>query len=184
MSKLTAFCLFLTSLMLLPVSARAEKPAFETSTVIAVGGPVGLLFLDTMQKTTTQPSVGYFAQRVRFPRYSMVGVEANVFLPSGAGASLLLEVIQTDSFRLHLAPGVHGNVGQPVSGQRFARSWDLTLGVGAEIALRDGLNLTVDYRAFVPDPFMMSQKLGYFARPFWDEALKGGQLCLGLSFTL
>lgn len=184
MSKFITAFLFVTSLLLISVSARAETPAFETDTVISLGGPVGLLFLNTQQKPSTQPFVGYFAQRVRFPRYSMFGLEANLVLPSGVGSSLLLEVIQTESFRLHLTPGVHWNVGEPVSSSRFKRSWDLTLGLGAEIAIKDGLAMTVDYRVFMPDPFLMSQKLGYFARPVVDEALKGGMLCLGLSFKL
>jgi hypothetical protein len=174
-------------------SAQDKVPrAFETQTLVGSGGPVGLSIMPTQEPPTSKPFTFHIAQRFRSPGYSGLGMELSVVLPCGAGANILFDAYHTERFRLHLLdPGVFYNTNNSamnhsqVSVDRLARRWDMTFGLGADILVRedDGVWLTGDVRVFMPDPILLSDSFGGLARPYVDEALKGGNLWLGLAFT-
>jgi len=171
-------------------SAKAEgengPQAFETQTVARVGGPLGFAFSPASKRPEMQLMTVSFAQRVRFPKYSGLGLEAGIVLPSGAGANLLIDAVHTEDFRLHLVdPGILWNFRPDwgVSVSELPREWDLTFGLGADLRLHKGLWATADWRVFMPDPVKLTNDYAYLGRPYALDALKGGQAWLGLTAT-
>jgi hypothetical protein len=129
------------------------------------------------------------AQRLSSPGYSGLTLEISAVLPCGAGANLLFDAYHTDAFRLHiLDPGIFYNTNDTalkrsaVSVDRLSRRWDMTFGLGAGLQIKSKVWLTADWRVFIPDPVLLS-RLGALSRPYIDEALKGGNLWLGMAFT-
>lgn len=65
-----------------------------------------------------------------------------------------------------------------LSNQDTPRSWDLALGIGAEVAVGKWTGMA-SWKVFLPNPEMIKQ-LGYLYRPLIEGAEKQGQLWLGL----
>ncbi len=159
-----------------------NQSKFETQTLLGGGGPVGLIGANLYEPGTTLPLSVRLAQRFRFPLNSPLGLELNFVVPIGLGVNVLCDVYRSDRVRVHLGdPGVHWNMVQPVSVGRVGRTWDLTLGGGLDVRLTDRLWLTLDWRAYLPDPTSVIGRYGDWARPIYKEAALGGQLWLGIA---
>jgi len=155
---------------------------YNMETVLAVGGPVGLAVSDTQKPETTLSFTMPVLQRLRFPAYTSVGLEAGIVLPSGVGASAFLDVFRTKNLRVPIIDiGIFKPLTFPASVTRIPRSWDATFGVGGEFRIGYASWVTVNWRVFLPDPNMLFRYYGDFARPVVEEALKGGQLWVGVA---
>ena len=193
--RIIAF-LILLAILAYGSPARSEPDAsgvpetFETQTLVGGGGPLGLAFLPTDgYKPSSKPFVLVLSQRFRFPKYSDFGLEVSAVLPCGAGANLVFGVIRTDNFRLNLvAPGVFWNTNNrpmarsQVSVDRLLRRWDVPFGLGADWRVNK-IWISADYRVFMPDPIMLANDYNALARPYVDEAFKGGNLWLRVGST-
>jgi hypothetical protein len=175
-------CLFLGCLTVTQV-ARAEKPVFETSTVAAYGGPVGVGFFDTKFKPVRLPT-GLLAQRFSLPRYANIGLQLELVPQSGVGASLVFNVAGSESWKWNLvAGGFMRGWGKQMSVPDLPRKWDVNGGTSVEIrAHGDNGWLTVEYRVFLPDLGLMQQMNSIYERCVLDAA-KEGQLWLGYKHT-
>lgn len=164
-------------------SAEPPLPVFETESVIAVGGSVGLAIFDTYEEPTTQLASYFFAQRFRLPRYSPFGLELNMTMPSATfGAGLLIEAVNTRYVRVHILElGLSVYHMKALSVARIKRSYDLTIGCGFDLRFWDGPRLAVEWRAYLPDPVNTIARMADFARPVYEEALKGGMLWIGVA---
>lgn len=163
-------------------AAKPSAPVFTTESLIAVGGAVGLAVFDTYEEPTTCLASYFLAQRFRLPRYTTIGLELNMTLPHTFGAGLLLEAVHTRHFRLHLPElGVVWYPGEPMSVSRIHREYDVYLGLGFDLRFWKGPRLAVEWRAFLPEPVGTITKMADFARPVYEEALKGGQLWIGVA---
>ncbi len=159
-----------------------NRAKFETQTLMGGGGPIGLIGANLPEPVSTLPLSVRLAQRFRLPRWSPVALEVNFVVPIGLGVNFLCDVYRSDRVRLHLIdPGIHWNMVQPVSVTRVGRSWDVTFGAGIDVRLNGQLWLTLDWRAYLPDPSVVPYKYGDWARPIYKEAALGGQLWLGIA---
>ncbi len=165
------------------IDASPLPKSLELKTSASIGGPVGLPFYDGPFDQTTRLFTMKLDARLRMPKTLSLGLEFNAVIPSGFGINFLFDVVKTDKFRFHIFdPGVFWNTFQPVSVGRINRSMDLTLGLGAEYTLNHRFSITLDWRTFVPSPINTLLTYGDFARPMFEEALKGGQLWYGFSY--
>ena len=168
--------------------ARAdERPcktaSFELQANVGLGGPIGLAFGPNYSGITTIPFTEKVGARIRFPKYSTLAIEPYMLMENGFGVAALFDAVRTDRFRLHIIDfGIFWNSVQPVSVRRVDRAYDITVGLGMEYGKGPWL-FTVDWRAFLPDPYGILTAYGAFARAYYAEALKGGQLWLGFSFS-
>lgn len=154
----------------------------ELQTMFAMGGPIGLMG-DRLSDISTQTFTAMAAARLRSPKYSIVGIEANYVYLSGFGATMLFDVWRSDRIRVHVLDlGIFWNGTRPVSVMRLPRAYDVTLGAGVE--LRFGRwSMTFDWRANLPDPYGTLSTYGGFSRQWYAEAVKGGQVCGGVSYS-
>jgi hypothetical protein len=133
--------------------------------------------------TSSAPLTAALALRYEAPALLAVRPEISVVLPAGAGANVVLDVVRTDSFRLHLLdPGFLWNAVRPVSAAVVPRTFDFSVGAGVEIAVRKDVMLTFDWRAFLPSPVDTAARYGDYARLVFEESLYGGQAWTGLSW--
>lgn len=183
-NKPLAALLGLAILSLATPALAAEAHAFEAMTAATMGGPIGLAFTSLEHPSTTAPFVVAFAERLRSHKYSGVGLELSYVPGHGYGANLLIDVVKTEGFRLHLLDlGIFRNQWQPVTVSRLERSVDVTGGLGAEIKFANHSWLTIDGRVFVPDPLFLNKKYQFLARPYFDESLKGVMLWIGYGLS-
>lgn len=191
MSRSRFFALALAAAVLTATgAATAEEPTrppFETESVFSAGMPIGLAFLKTREDASSRPFVMFIAERFRLPRYTPFGIELSYAPPSNFTGLLFVDAYQTDNLRLHVFDvGLTYNVTHrgetyPITVRRFNRNWDLTFGTGVEIKVTKADWMTVDYRFFLPNPLMIEEDYGALGRPYIDESLKGGLLCIGFA---
>lgn len=185
--RVTALVIFLSIFLAAGATladTNASKPnIFETELIIAGGGPLTLAFLETQNPEHSTHYLSVFAAgRLRAPNYSSLGLELNAVVPFGLGMNIFIDALTINRVRVHIIDfGVFMNLISPVSVADVNRLFDITMGAGAEIQIYDRTRLTVDWRMFFPWPWDIIPRYGDFSRPFYDEALKGGQLWLGMS---
>ncbi len=176
-----ALCCLFT--LLQPAAARADVGPFQLRALGGVGGPVGLIGYDGYWKPSTAPFTERLAVQLRLRQYTPLVLEVSAVIPYGLGLNVLTDVVQTDRVRVHLFDlGVFWNAYMPVSVQRIRRDFDITLGAGVDIRLKDAWSLSLDYRLFLPNPITTLPVYADFAMPIYGEALRGGQLWLSAGY--
>lgn len=191
MSHSRFFALALAAAVLTATAAAAaeepSRPPFETESVFSAGMPLGLAFLKTKEDTSARPFVMFMAERFRLPRYTPFGVELGYAPPGSFMGLIFIDAYQTENFRLRIFDvgltytASHRGGTYPITVTRFNRNWDLTFGAGAEIKVTKKDWMTIDYRVFMPDPVMIETDYAALGRPYIDESLKGGLLCIGFA---
>lgn len=164
--------------------ALPDAPAHELRLGLGAGGPAGFIVAGNPEEATTSFFTGYAYARFRLPKMTPVALELNAVVPCGFGVNLLTDVIHLGRFRAHFFDiGIFWNAFDPVSVRRVRRSWDLTLGTGAEVRITERWAATFDWRVFLPNPYDVITGYGDFSRLVYAEALKGGQTWLGASYS-
>ncbi|KPJ85736.1 hypothetical protein AMJ57_01970 [Parcubacteria bacterium SG8_24] len=185
-SRILGLIVLIGVIWAVPASAEAAllEGKLEVEAIAGLGGPLILAFTDLEVDHSTGPFMLYLAGRVRSPQYTPLGLELNAVIPHGFGLNLIIDVLKIGPVRVHLIdPGIFWNAFSPVSCSRVSRSLDLTLGAGVDVRIKDAWSVGLDWRLFLPDPNHVIPVYADFARPIYDEALKGGQLWLRASYT-
>lgn len=165
------------------ISRAEDRPVFETETLIGYGAPLGLAISPMSDVIpTTETLTVRLGQAFRIPRWAPLGLEIDLVLPTQIDASLLLDAIRIGRFRLTVNLGISRHAGDPISVQRVERKYDITAGAQASVLIFSKVRFTLDYRAFIPDPWYVCEYYGTFARPVLNEAVKGGQVWLGIAY--
>ena len=158
---------------------KAGPSALETQTLVGIGLPT---FAPTSDGKSQYDLVTVrLAQTLRAPKFSGVGIEINA-IPlggRGVGASLIIDLLRFEIFRIHADLGAFWNLGEPVSVISIKRAYDLTVGGGLELKVSKRLGVSADWRAYLPEPGAFL-RYGDLAVPAYKNALKGGQACLGV----
>lgn len=178
------FCLILPGVAL--ASPKTAKPSlFETSTVLFIGGPIGLLGdVPKVKDISTVPGVGGVAQRFGLRNCMTPRLELSFIPPWGFGLNLLVDVWKSDRLRIHLLdPGIFLTTYKPLSVNRFSRVYDITFGGGIEVRIGKKIWLGLNWRAYMPDPAKAVTELGEFVRPIVNEVLQGGMTWLEVSYS-
>ena len=126
-------------------------------------------------------------ERFRYLPEIPLTLEINSYLPYGLGASLLLDVYRGQNLRLHGNLGVFKPFSADLNISRtdISRSCDMTVGAGLE--WRDdksGMSILFDWRAYLPNPTDVPLRYGNFSGQIYVDALKGGQIWLGIGWPL
>jgi hypothetical protein len=158
-----------------------EPPVFETETVAAAGGPIGFAFSTPKYPDLVVPATLFVAQRFRSPRYTPLAVEASYVVAIGYGITGLVDVFHTDDVRVHLDVGWFRQQWGRLNVPQVPRDWDLAAGLGVEVNVSDSVRVTLDWRAYLPDPISLAYNMGYLARPIINESLTGGEAWLGIA---
>jgi hypothetical protein len=164
-----------------PEPAVSWKNPFETQTLVSAGLPTYAPTSDG--KSQYNLATVRMAQTLRAPKFSGIGIEINA-IPLGGrgiGASLIIDLLRFENFRIHADLGAFWNLGEPVSVISIKRAYDLTVGGGLELKVSERLGVSVDWRAYLPEPGAFL-RYGDLAIPAYKNALKGGQACLGVLF--
>lgn len=170
----------LCAAVVFPRSASADS-----SVEISAGGSFGgaaIELADPSDGSTTRTWSVNASGRVRRPENTPFGLEVALHVPHGVSATVLLDIARVKRLgSAHLAVGVFRPIDQAhMSVTKLDRSWDLVLGWGLEARVYKKWEATLDWRVFLPDPSTVPRTYGDFSRPFYDEALRGGQLWLGM----
>ncbi len=177
-------CFLLTFLGSATVLAEENPPkprVFEHEVIVAGGGAPLLPILLDWEKQHTSMFSGFLAGRLRAPDYTSLGLEANAVLPFGIGLNGFIDVTHLKKMRAHFSFGIFMNLVESVSVTQVDRLLDITAGLGVEIQMTKKTRLTVDWRTFLPWPWDTIPRYGDFCRPFYEEAVKGGQLWIGVA---
>lgn len=158
-----------------------DPPTFESEIIVAGGGAPLLPILTDWDKQHTALFSTFVAGRLRAPDYTSLGLEANVVLPYGAGFNAFVDIIHLKKARTHVSFGVFTNLIDSVSVMQIDRSLDITIGLGTEIEITPQTRLTADWRIFLPWPWQIIPEYGDFFRPFYQEAINGGQIWVGIA---
>lgn len=168
-----------------PMSYDPQK-SIELRLGLAAGGPVGLLVpVDGVKRITTEPFTTTLYLRARLPKLSSRIVEVYGVLPNGIGVNFKNDDFRLGKFRFSLVDvGFFWNANRPVSVQRVRRDFDLTFGTGVEYLASETWAVSLDWRVFFPaDVFKVLTDYGDFARLVGREAVQGGQVWLGFSYS-
>ena len=164
----------LTALIILSATAHAAKPELQ------IGGGLG----GGLGRDTHRIGILCFGRFRLLPEVP-VAVEVSAYLPFGAGAGLVLDVYRNEYLRVHfldLGVFVPFDASLRVMHPEVRRGWDFTVGAGIEWFDRaNGIAITLDWRAFLPDPTTVPFHYGGFAKKFYIDALIGGQLWVGFA---
>lgn len=113
------------------------------------------------------------------------GLEVGFIMPYGFGTNLLIYVYRDNRIALHIFdPGIFWSVGPEISAPYLPRAFDITVGAGIEIRINEFLSIIADWRVFFPDPFRVVPDYADFGIRAYLDAVKGGELWVGVSFTL
>jgi hypothetical protein len=128
-----------------PAAARADSDGLEFEVALEPGAG--------MDGGPTQWIGGLLVGgRLRFHPRIPLGIEAETYLPWGAGGGLILDIYRHSVARLHADIGAFGFWG--AAGRLAGKpglAWGGKLGLGLEISFGDNA-LLLDTRAFLPDP--------------------------------
>lgn len=168
-----------------PMKHRSQE-TLELRLGVAGGGPIGLLApVAGVDRLTTEKGTGVVYLRTRLPRHSSRVLELYGVFPNGVGVNLKNDDFRLGNFRFSLLDiGVFWNARRPVSVRRVDRKLDLTFGTSVEYHFGRRWAISMDYRVFLPaNVFRMLTDYGDFARLIGREALQGGQLWGGFSYS-
>ncbi len=138
------------------------------------GGPVA---------TSTATSSASIFARIAMPFLSS-RIEIDLVPSHGEGATLETGTLALGPVSLHMLDlGVFYDRTAPIEVSRVARSWDVAVGAGAELALGRHISLVADARWFAPlDLWGVVTRYGDTARLIGEETIHGGQLWAGAAF--
>ena len=102
---------------------------------------------------------------------------------SGAGASLVINLVGSDDWHWNLLAGVFKRGwGSQMSVPELSRRLDTPVGTSLEARIHGQDWFTVDYRAFLPDPGLSMSMNSIYSRCLYDS-FKEGMLWLGYKRT-
>lgn len=162
----------------------ANSKTFEFQFNLAAGGAPGMAAYhgSVLGPPSTALLTAHIAARFRLPKYTPLVLEIDVVFPHGVGANLGIDILRTERVRVHIGDvGLFGNLTTPVSVARLKRKLDMVAGAGVEIKVNKSFSVTLDWRMFLPPFADTLLRYGDFARPMYEEALKGGQVWIGFS---
>lgn len=176
MRKIVLFGVFL-AVTSLPLPAKAEfghHGGFDAAFTACIG-------LGTDMATGSVPAFFRFSHERVF-----IGLETSIVFPYGFGANFLMYVYNGPRVGVHiLDPGIFYSWGEKeISAPEMPRAFDITAGAGVEVHINDWLAVTVDWRVFLPNPFRVMPDYADYGLRAFGEALKGGQLWLGIQLVL
>lgn len=161
-------------------SAEPRSKLFDLSVGGSFGGAV-VEWVDPSAGSTTRTLSLNAVARGRIPGHTPLGLELALNVPHGASATVLVDLARVDRVSAHVAVGAFFPIAnRQLSVTKIERSWDLTLGYGVEVRVYKKWEIMADWRVHLPDPTTILRIYGDFARPLYDEALRGGQLWLGM----
>jgi len=140
----------------LPAAARADSDGLEFELTLEPGAG--------MDGGPTKWMGGLLiGGRLRFHPKVPIGLQAETYLPWGAGGGLLIDIYRDPVLRLHVDVGAFGFWGAAgrLAG-KIGLAWGGTIGLGFELTFGDGA-LLLDARSFLPEPsgwFSSSQSAG------------------------
>jgi hypothetical protein len=176
MRKIALMFVAFMAVTALSSSARAElghHGGFDATFTAAVG-------VGTDGRTGGIPAFFRFSHERSF-----VGLEASFVAPYGVGANLLFYVYNGPRISVHIIdPGVFYSWGSEISAPSMPREFDISAGLGAEVHINSWLAVTLDWRVFLPDPFHIIPAYADYGLRSFGEAVKGGELWLGIQFVL
>ncbi len=126
------------------------------------------------------------AARLRYLPNTPFALEFNLYAPYGFGLAFLLDVYRNDRVRIHAFDlGFFENIPWlRVNNPQVDRFFDLTLGAGIEWNVYGRHIVSLDWRAFLPDPTKVPFRYGNYTVPIYRDAIAGGQIWLGYIFDL
>jgi hypothetical protein len=171
--------------------ASAAKPApaatGDSSSWLALGAEAGIAPIlappgGPVAPTTATSSASIFA-RISLPILSS-RIEIDYVPSHGEGATLETGNLTLGPVGLHLLDlGLFYDRSAPITVARVARSWDVAVGAGAELALGRHITIVADARWFAPlDLWGVVTRYGDTARLIGDEVIHGGQLWAGAAW--
>ncbi len=174
----------LCAAVVFPRSASADMPV-----ELSIGGSAGgaaIELIDPTEGSTTRTWSLNVHGRLRRPGNTPLGLELAVHVPHGASMTVLIDLVRVKNLgSAHLAVGIFRPImDQHLSVEKIDRSGDLVLGWGLEARVYKSCEGTVDWRVFLADPTTVPRMYGDFVRPIYDEAMKGGQVWLGIQCPL
>lgn len=133
--------------------------------------------------TTARTSAAVFA-RISLPAISSRIIEIGWVPHHGFGVMLESGDLRLGPVKLHLLDlGVFRDSVSPITVSRVARTWDVAVGAGAELAATRHFSLVADARWFAPiDLWSVVTRYGDTARLIGDELVHGGQLWAGAAY--
>lgn len=126
--------------------------------------------------------------RFQYPRVVSLGLEVFAMMPYGLGIDIQVAGLSARSFSLRLMD-IGFFYGREPGNRWVEHSWSLILGAGMEYrfflygAGARYAQLTLDYRAFLPDPGSVLMFYGDFGRDIYLGALRDGQFVIGAGVT-
>lgn len=126
--------------------------------------------------------------RFQYPRVTSLGLEVFAMMPYGMGIDIQIAGLSTRAFSLRLMD-IGFFYGREPGNRWVEHSWSLILGAGMEYrfflhgAGARYAQLTLDYRAFLPDPGSVLMFYGDFGRDIYLGALRDGQFIIGTGVT-
>jgi len=180
-------CLAVLAALSAPALADAhhdEEKDLELSLGAGFGGTPFLGAIGGFVNESSADMSGTASARLRLPRVSPRSLEVYTVMGYGYGLHVRNDDFHIGRLRLHLLDlGVFWDAHKPVSVARVPRTWDITLGLGAEFAVTRRISVTLDWRMFMPlDVFYVLTNYGDYSRLVGEEAVRGGQTWLGASY--
>lgn len=140
-------------------------------------------------------ATAFWSARFGWLNRTPIALEFSAFAgyPVGGGVnpSVVFYFFHNDWLRFHVNLGIAISA-EPFTSPEVPRAWDMSIGTGVELDLPPDilipplkglpLTLTLEYRAFLPNPTTIGLLYGDFARAIYRDALLGGQLWLGVGF--
>lgn len=126
----------------------------------------------------------FLGLKLKNPSVSAFAFEAGLFNLLGLLVDFPLNVVHTQNFNIYLLPGffwmMTGNDYPKVSVPKVPREMDFILGLGAEYRLSQDFSITCDWRAFLPNPFVVPTRYSFFAIQLYKDAFSEGQIWLSI----
>lgn len=127
----------------------------------------------------------FWALRLSYLERVPLVLEMNAVLPFGIGTNLLIYVYRDENVRVHLIdPGIFYSWLGDLSSRWMPRSFDITFGAGVEVRVRPRVSITLDWRIFMPNPAEVIPNYADWGILSYEEAAWGGELWIGVSYTL
>ena len=153
-----------------PDAGGSALSKMELTGIFAVGGSVNA-------------RIGYpLMLRLRYLNGIPFALEANVFVPYGGGAGVLLDVYRGEHLRVHAFDlGIFAPIIPQFRLTRpdVDRKFDIWTGLGLEWNYRRNETVAVDWRVYLADPTRIPFYYGSFCKPIYLDALKESQLWIG-----
>lgn len=163
--------LFFLSLVFFSLYPSESKAQLTTEQVVGISA--GLNY-----------TPGIFASLRLHEPHTFWSIETFAVIPWGFGTNFSLDLVRTKKLTIKMLDlGVFVPLVKKMSVTDINRDYDLVVGAGATWHHSKKISFVLDWRAYLPDPALIFF-YGDFIRPIYTKALKEGNLCLAISFSL